>query len=322
MYYRRKILLALLEAYGGFLTKIDCQKLVLLFCQRRGKNYYDFFPHTSGNFSLILAQDKSRLTALGLLTEHRDFQLKDNPSYFAQLEPQDRTVLRSLMAEIGNIRGDELIHKVYLELPHYVSRSQLATRILTEHEYEQISRTWKHDHTPCLFTIGYEGLSLDAYLDLLISHDIATLVDVRKNPISMKYGFSKKRLADYTQFAGIDYIHIPDLGIASNLRQQLNDPADYQNLFAFYSSHILPAHAQALEQLKQIVFNKGRVAITCFEADHHFCHRHKITEYLETDPGFNIPISHLHKHEAYITIISSSPPSNGFWEQKALYSSI
>jgi hypothetical protein len=45
MFYRRKILLALLEAFGGSLKRTDCQKLLFLFCQRRGKNYYDFFPY-------------------------------------------------------------------------------------------------------------------------------------------------------------------------------------------------------------------------------------------------------------------------------------
>src|SRR6266702_6096361 len=93
VFYRRKILLALLEAFGGSLSKNDCQNLLFLFCKHRGKNYYDFFPSISGNFSIILAQDKDRLTNLEYLLPQSDFQLKNsNQSYRDLLEKKDRTV--------------------------------------------------------------------------------------------------------------------------------------------------------------------------------------------------------------------------------------
>jgi uncharacterized protein (DUF488 family) len=47
MYYRRKILLALIEVFGGSLKSTDCEKLLFNFCQQREKNHYDFFPHKS-----------------------------------------------------------------------------------------------------------------------------------------------------------------------------------------------------------------------------------------------------------------------------------
>jgi uncharacterized protein (DUF488 family) len=295
MFYRRKILLALVEAFGGTLTKTDCQKLTFLFCTRRTKNYYDFFPYKYGNFSLILAQDKIRLADLGLLTSDNDFQLKGNQSFLNQLDIKDRSCLHDLVAEISTMRGEKLIHKTYLEAPHYISRSLIARQILTDTEYELISKTWEKDMAPCLFTIGYQGLSVDAYLDLLISNNIKVLVDVRKNPISMKYGFSKTKLTEYTKLVGIAYIHIPDLGIPSDLRQDLNSIESYQKLFDLYSTQILPHHLEAIEKLKKIAFTNKRIAITCFEADHRFCHRHKVTDYLENDPGFQFSIDHLHK---------------------------
>lgn len=301
MFYRRKILLALIEAFGGTLSEIDCQKLLLLFCLRRGENYYDFFPHTRGNFSLILSQDRDRLANLGFLTSHDNFQLNTNQSYINQIKAKDLTTLRALVLEVGNLRGEELIRKAYVEFPYYASRSQIASRILNYCEYERISTSRDSAKTPCLFTIGYEGLSIDAYLNLLIANNISVLVDVRKNPISRKYGFSKKRLADYTKLAGIVYIHIPELGISSNLRQNLNSPAAYQKLFDLYFSQILPAQNQAIERLKTIINNNNRVAITCFEADYHSCHRHKLAEYLEADPSSGTSITHLHR-DCFYTI--------------------
>jgi uncharacterized protein (DUF488 family) len=321
VFYRRKILLASIELFGGTLSKTDCQKLLFLFCMRRGKNYYDFFPYKYGNFSLILSQDKNRLADSGLLTSHSDFQLKSDQSYLNQIEATDLRVLRSLVSEVGSLRGENLIRKIYLEFPHYVSRSQIATSLLNVTEYEQIRSTWNSLDTSCLFTVGYEGLSIDAYLDILLSNNISILVDVRKNPISRKYGFSKTKLAEYTKIAGIAYAHIPELGIPSELRQGLNSEAAYRQLFDYYFSQTLPTQKDALERLKAIINDNGRVAITCFEADHQFCHRNKITEYLENDPDFHIPIAHLHKN------CTSSMESNnlslqaGLWAENTVYSS-
>ena len=162
MFYRRKILLAIIELFGGALSKTDCQKLLFLFCMRRGKNYYDFFPHRHGNFSLILFQDKNKLAELGFLTFQSDFQLNSDQSYLNQVETTDLRVLHSLVSEVGSLRGENLTRKIYLEFPHYVSRSQIATSLLNAAEYEQMRSTWNNVNTPCLFTVGYEGLSIDA----------------------------------------------------------------------------------------------------------------------------------------------------------------
>lgn len=319
MFYRRKILLALLEVFGGSLTKTDCQKLLFLFCARRGKNYYDFFPYKYGNFSLILSQDRGRLADLGFLMSHTGFQLKGNGTYLDQLKEKDGEALAALVKEVGCVRGKELLRKIYLEFPHYTSRSEIADKILTYEEYKRVNSTWNRDQAPCLFTIGYEGLTIDAYLDMLVSNNITTLVDVRKNPVSMKYGFSKTKLAEYTGIAGIAYIHIPGLGISSDLRKNLRSREAYQSLFDFYSSHILPEHKEALEKLKSVIRERMRVAITCFEADYLSCHRHKVTEYLENDFGFTTPIVHLDKNALCAVDSSKKPLTHGLWDENKLY---
>lgn len=161
---------------------------------------------------------------------------------------------------------------------------------------EQLDRMELSELTsPGFFTVGYEGLTIDAYLDLLIEQNISTLIDVRKNPVSMKYGFSKKQLTEYTQVAGISYVHRHELGVPSHLRQELHSLSAYEELFDHYFTHILPKQARALEHLKSIAREQKRVAITCFEADHYFCHRHKVAQYLEQDTTFHVRIIHLHK---------------------------
>ena len=46
-----------------------------------------------------------------------------------------------------------------------------------------------------VFTIGYEGLDIGAFMSLLAEHGIETVVDIRELPLSRKPGFSKKALA-------------------------------------------------------------------------------------------------------------------------------
>lgn len=46
-----------------------------------------------------------------------------------------------------------------------------------------------------LHTIGYEGLTIGEFLDILSIHNIDLVVDVRELPLSRKRGFSKKVLA-------------------------------------------------------------------------------------------------------------------------------
>ncbi|WP_342774750.1 DUF488 domain-containing protein [Bartonella massiliensis] len=52
-------------------------------------------------------------------------------------------------------------------------------------------------------------------MNCLIENDIKFLCDVRKKPISRKHGFSKRQLEKAVSNIGIEYIHLPELGIVS-----------------------------------------------------------------------------------------------------------
>ena len=86
MYYRRKILLALLEVFDGSLKRTDCEKLLFNFCQMTGKNHYDFFPYQYGPFSFLSYYDKRRLAEINLLKDTDDFELKTTHSYLKEIE--------------------------------------------------------------------------------------------------------------------------------------------------------------------------------------------------------------------------------------------
>ncbi|TXT40925.1 MAG: hypothetical protein FD135_827 [Comamonadaceae bacterium] len=46
-------------------------------------------------------------------------------------------------------------------------------------------------HTPTLFTLGYEGLVIGAFIARLQAAQVKTVVDVHELPLSRKKGFSK-----------------------------------------------------------------------------------------------------------------------------------
>ena len=319
MFYRRKILLALIEAFGGNLSRTDCQKLLFLFCLRRNRNYYDFFPHKYGCFSFLLAQDKDRLADLGFLVAQKQFQLTKRQSFLYQLYLEDQFALQNFVAEIGILRGEKLIRKAYLEYPYYASRSEIADKVLRQAEYERVCKTRNITDIPCLFTIGYEGMTIDAYINVLLANNVKVLVDVRKNPLSMKYGFSKTKFADYTRYAGILYFHIPELGVPSKLRQNLSSPNAYNTLFDFYYTEILPNQKDAIARLRNILAEQKRVAITCFEENPQFCHRHKIVEFLENIDSFDTKVVHLNQFcisKDQLVYTNSENVHLGLWDSK------
>ena len=293
MYYRRKILLALLEVFDGSLKSTDCEKLLFNFCQITGKNYYDFFPYKFGPFSFISYFDKRRLATLGLLKEADDFQLNTDYSYLGELKPDDRQALLSFKTRFGNLRGMQLVKETYQEYPQFAARSQIFDKLFTTNEVKHLQRSWNNEKKPLIFTVGYEGISIDAFLNKLITNNIMAVVDVRHNPQSMKYGFSKKRFKEYIEGSRMKYIHIPELGIPSSMRRGLGTDISHERLFQKYEAELLPKNVDAQTQLIKLFEVYPRIALVCFEADHHFCHRNTLLEHLQKKKPLTSPVFHL-----------------------------
>jgi uncharacterized protein (DUF488 family) len=92
---------------------------------------------------------------------------------------------------------------------------------------------------------------------------------------------------------GIRYEHLPELGIASEQRQELHTQADYDALFAEYERESLPQQRAALDKIRGWVAAGERVALTCFERLPQQCHRHCVAEALEHMSGAKLKAHHL-----------------------------
>ena len=145
--------------------------------------------------------------------------------------------------------------------------------------------------TTTIYTIGYEGVSIEKFIRKLQSEKIECLIDVRCNPLSRKPGFSKKSLSEHLQSAGIEYRHIPQLGIPSSMRQSLNTKEDYIRLFDRYENEILPVAEEQKEELIKLLSRK-RAVLVCFEADPICCHRTRLSNVISSETGYSQ--KHLH----------------------------
>lgn len=85
----------------------------------------------------------------------------------------------------------------------------LRDRLLTSAEVEAVKNVLpepKSTTDPIVFTIGYEGIHFEEYINKLIRNQVAVLCDVRCNPLSRKFGFSSKMLSSVLPNLGIEYI--------------------------------------------------------------------------------------------------------------------
>jgi len=156
-----------------------------------------------------------------------------------------------------------------------------------------VVRQKKKYNEPQLFTIGYEGITLETYINKLIINDVHVLCDVRKNAYSQKYGFSKSQLQKACEGVGISYIHMPELGINSDKRQHLISQNDYDLLFEDYEKNTLQNNSNALLRIKEILKKEKRVALTCFEKNPLQCHRSRIANALMQLPNINYTLKPL-----------------------------
>lgn len=294
LYYRQKVLLALLQSFGGKLSNIDLQKYLFLFtqiCQK--EKSYEFVPYRFGYFSFQSYVDRRRLTEFGYLNDVDSWELIDGTDHVSTLKTYEAHKLSLFTKKYNAIHGNDLIRAVYKQFPYYAIHSEIANDLLNEEELRQVHQATPKQTKPCLFTIGYEGNSFENYLNRLLQNNVSLLCDVRKNPISRKYGFSQKTLSETLEKLGIKYIHIPDLGIVSDKCKALKSQNDYNKLFDEYAKTTLKENNSALNNVYKLLIDYKRIAITCFEAEVCMCHRGRVAEALEKFPDWNFKTQHI-----------------------------
>lgn len=293
MIYRQNILLAIVESFGGELSATDFQKLLFLFSEQQKERKFDFVPYKFGCFSFQAMADKSKLIKKGYLENTRSWKTTLNNSNFkSKLKEPDRNVLMELKSKFGKYSTNDLIRYVYKNYPYYAINSEIASKSLAPEEIKIIQKLKPKNEEQTLFTLGYEGRSLEQFLNILIQQNIKVLCDVRKNPLSRKYGFAKRTLQNACESVNIKYLHLPELGIVSEKRKNLNSQNDYDLLFLEYENTILSEEKKTIRFLDSLLTNYSRIALTCYEASPKQCHRTRVANAVHAIDK-DILISHL-----------------------------
>lgn len=294
MYYRRKILLALLNELGGKVSKLSLQKLLFLFSQSQQVTSYNFLPYKFGCYSFQVSADMSTLAKYGLVKETEKFyQLMNKENYYLQIVPDDQKIIKEVLRYFGNMSSPDLIKYVYKKFPYYAINSKIAKTELNDAEFESVEKYVPYSNETVLFTIGYEGISVEEYFNKLIQKDIKVLCDVRNFPRSMKFGFSKNQLKKICEGLGIIYTHLPTLGIESDKRKNLENQKDYDELFKDYRYTTLSSNNTDQKMILDLIKKYKRVALTCFENDFNRCHRFHLSNSLVRKYKNSLKVSHI-----------------------------
>ena len=293
MFYRRKVLLGFLEALGRSVPKVDFQKYLFLVCMRQDKPAYEFVPHRFGCFSFQIDADKRTLTKYGMLKTAEQWTLCSSKGYLDQLRPSDRRIVDQVVREFAHVRAKDLVRYVYRHHPYYAINSEIRDTVLSASDLERVDALRPVPGPDCLFTIGYESKSLEYYLNQLIVQSVDVLCDVRRNPVSRKYGFSKRQLKGAVEALGMTYVHMPELGTESHQRQGLRSAQDYKSLFEKYVKTTLSRSERSLARILDLLREHRRLALTCFEAGHTYCHRSCVVDVLEQREDFHHQVVHL-----------------------------
>ncbi|HKF75777.1 MAG TPA: DUF488 domain-containing protein [Candidatus Dormibacteraeota bacterium] len=142
-----------------------------------------------------------------------------------------------------------------------------------------------------LFTVGHSTRSLDELLDLLHSHEVTLLADVRTVPRSRRLPhFDLASLAVELPRRGVEYVHLPELG---GLRRPRPDSPNqgWRNAgFRGYADHMdTPEFRAGLERLARLGRDRD-VAFMCAEAVPWRCHRSLLADALVAR---GIPVRHI-----------------------------
>jgi uncharacterized protein (DUF488 family) len=123
-----------------------------------------------------------------------------------------------------------------------------------------------------IFTIGYEGATVDEFLTALKDAGVQRVIDVRALPLSRRPGFSKSPLRGALEEAGIEYIHLKALGTPADGRSAAR-AGRHADMARIYASQLeLPeAIAQGAQMLA--LAEEKPSALLCFEREPRHCHR-------------------------------------------------
>jgi Domain of unknown function DUF488 len=285
MLIRRKIFLYLLQKAGGSASRIGLNNWCFLLRHETasggGETFYDFVPYENGPHSFGLEHEIGRLVKKGIIGESNDGCLQIAGEFEAELpKPPEVDDAERIMLQYGRTSADDLMEEVSSRHPWFTINSDRPRIRKSELPQAEIA----------VYTIGYQGLSVDRFLNTLLESGIRCIADVRNSPHSRTYGFHKSTLSRLSGEIGIKYRSFQDLGIPTADRREVQANGDYEALFRKYREDVLEKNYESIAELSDQI-RKEPTALICMEADWRFCHRSITAEHLRK--SLNLRVVHI-----------------------------
>lgn len=289
MLNRQRVILHMLENAGRPVSRMELTKWSFILRHETttggGKAFYRFVPYHYGPFSFCLYQEAAGLVRKGLLREpdERTWELNaEVRSSTATLTSAIRNDIVGTVHQFGRRRLQDVTQYVYRCYPWFTVNSKRGRR---------------HSRPVAplaVYTAGYEGQSVDGFLNMVLRRGIQRIMDVRHNPVARRYGFHKNTLDRLCRLLDIQYVHVPELGIPPERRESVRTCADYDALFRRYEGEIAGIKTRAIARVVALMMAKPSV-LMCMEADPNRCHRSRLAKIVANKA--NLPVRHLERCE-------------------------
>ena len=143
-----------------------------------------------------------------------------------------------------------------------------------------------------LFTIGFTQKTARRFFELLSSHQVGCLVDIRIHPGSQLSGFAKQSDLGYFLKAlnNCEYRHLLDLAPTEDMMSVYRKSHDWEAYAQAFESLLDARHVP--ETLDRTLFESQRCCLLCSEPTPEQCHRRLVAERLQKHWS-NVEIIHL-----------------------------
>lgn len=133
-----------------------------------------------------------------------------------------------------------------------------------------------------IFTIGYEGTTVQEFVAALKQSGVERVIDVRALPLSRRPGFSKTALRGALDEAGIEYVHLKALGTPAEGRTAAR-AGRHADMARIYAGQLeLPEAIAQSAQMLELAREKPS-ALLCMEREPAHCHRTLLLKAMAVD---------------------------------------
>jgi len=180
-----------------------------------------------------------------------------------------------------------VVTQVEEDLQYELAQLLIEQDVTSGAEARRLTTRFKND---TIFTIGYQGRDFAEFVELLEEHQIDILVDVRASTSSnYKPEFNGDVLSTRLKENGIEYRHVPELGVKNLLRKPYKEGAINHDCFRdWYEWWVIQEADLILEEFVSELEAEGSPAFMCIERhaspsqdQEIYCHRHHLAEMVQ-----------------------------------------